>query len=440
MKRLSELQEQMKGGAYDGYVYSYPHKAVYRELTPRVPLRSAWEHENTQQLYLYTHLPFCEMRCGFCNLFTAAVPPAQLVSNYLEALAQEMEVVADEIAPQGIAQAAFGGGTPSYLSISEIERLFLGLQTYWPVDLKRIPVSFEVSPGTLHPEKLHLLHESGIDRISMGLQSYAPLELKELGRPQKNHQVDQAILEIKEAGFPILNLDLIYGISGQTMDSWVKTLDTVLAHDPEELYLYPLYVRANTRMGQQGAKPNEHRRALHQVAKEKLMDAGYVPRSMRLFRKKGAPYADTEYCCQEDAMVGLGAGARSYTRSLHYSSEYAVNQGAVRGIIQDYANKPARDHGYADFGARLNSEEQKRRYVLKSILHADGLNLQRYQGRFSSDVFDDFSELQHLIELGLAETTTDTLMLTDEGFSFSDTIGPWLYSPEVCKGIMEGTV
>ena len=142
---------------------------------------------------------------------------------------------------------------------------------------------------------------------------------------------------------------------------------------------------------------------------------------------------DTDYCCQEDGMVGLGPGARSYTRSLHYSTEYAVGQTGVKMIIQDFNARNAASYGSADFGARLSLEEQKLRYVIKSLLRAEGVFHVAYQQRFGSEMHDDAPQLRELSELGLATDDGVALRLNDEGLTWSDTIGPWLYSESVTE-------
>lgn len=127
-------------------------------------------------------------------------------------------------------------------------------------------------------------------------------------------------------------------------------------------------------------------------------------------------------------MVGLGPGARSYTRALHYSSEYAVRQGGVRMIVEDFNARPPSRFAYADYGAQLDDSEQRRRHLIKSLLRAEGIAPESYQRRFGTGLDSDFPELQQLVDLGLATRTRELLQLTAEGLAWSDTIGPWLYS------------
>lgn len=426
----AELARRLEVGGYDGYAYAYPHKSAYRPLQPVIPLDRAWADEDKTRLFLYTHLPFCEVRCGFCNLFTSVRPGQHFMRQTLDAIVNQSRAIADAIQPERVAQAAFGGGTPSFLSSSEIEWLFAGLAECWPVDWERIPVSFETSPATVDPEKLALLRELGVDRLSMGVQSFVSDELKSLGRPQRTSDVTRACRWIRDAGFPVFNLDLIYGASSQTLETWTESLTRAIAEQPDELYLYPLYVRELTGLSKAARKPSEHRRQLYRAGRDSLLSAGYEQVSMRLFRRRGVTAPEVDYCCQEDGMVGLGPGARSYTRALHYSSEYAVGQVGVRRIIGAFNQRERYD--VADFGVVLDLGEQKRRFVIKSLLRCPGLCPADYRERFNAEFETDFEEVVSALgALQLAERSTTHWRLTQRGLDNSDTIGPWLYSPRV---------
>jgi len=426
----------MAEDGYDGYAYAYPHKTAYRPLDPPIPLNEAWQFEDKRDLFLYVHLPFCEMRCGFCNLFTTVQPGASLVEQTLGAIYRQSESVVAAVEPQGIAQAAFGGGTPSYLSETELQCLFTTLSGMWPVCWRDIPVSFEVSPGTVTREKLALLKGLGVDRISLGVQSFVPADLVSLKRPQPAAELERACQTIKTAGFAVFNIDLIYGNEGQDASRWQSSLDRALEWQPEELYLYPLYVGKLTNLDRSGKRPAERRRDLYRLGRDFLLAAGYRQISMRLFRRADV-IRTTDYCCQEDGMIGLGPGARSYTRSLHYSSEYAVGQPGVRSIIENFNKRELASYACADYGVPLDDAEQKLRYIIKSLLRADGASYQSYWRRFGSSMIDDVPQLNELFELGLATDSEDCLRLNEEGLAWSDTIGPWLYSDTMTARMSE---
>jgi oxygen-independent coproporphyrinogen-3 oxidase len=151
---------------------------------------------------------------------------------------------------------------------------------------------------------------------------------------------------------------------------------------------------------------------------------------MRLFRRAEVIRA-TDFCCQDDGMVGLGPGARSYTRALHYSSEYAVGQPGVKAIIESFNQRSAENFVSADYGVVLAPAEQRIRYLLKSLLRSEGVSASGYFARFGSDFISDFPQLSELTDMGLAMRQGNGLSLTADGLSWSDSIGPWLYSDSV---------
>jgi oxygen-independent coproporphyrinogen-3 oxidase len=423
---------------YQGYSYAYPHKTAYRPLQPSAPLREVWSGERRTALFLYIHVPFCEMRCGFCNLFTQTRPRGSLPALYLDALARQALRVREALGDARFVRLAVGGGTPTYLDTEHLEALVKVATQTMGANPHAIPVSVETSPATATPEKLALLRARGVNRVSIGVQSFVEAEVTAVGRPQKTAEVEVALQRVRAAGFPTLNIDLIYGLPGQTLASWLTSVQETLRYRPEELYLYPLYVRPLTGLGRSHRTWDDERLTCYREARSLLLDRGYSQVSMRMFRASHAPDEEGPvYCCQEDGMVGLGCGARSYTRALHYSSEYAVRAPGIREIIADYVVRPDVDFDRANYGFRLDEAEQRRRYVIQSLLCAEGLREDSYARRFGTSARDDLPQLQELEALDLAARTPEGLRLTTTGLERSDTIGPWLYSPEV-RSLMEG--
>jgi oxygen-independent coproporphyrinogen III oxidase len=430
---LPSLHERLADDPYQGYAYAYPHKTAYRHFPEPIPLRDLWQAEDRDALFLYVHLPFCEMRCGFCNLFTTTNPADGLVGRYLAALETQTACTAEALGPHRFARGAIGGGTPTFLSVTELEQLFAMLGRYCELT-PGMPFSCELSPATADPDKLAVLKAHGVTRASIGVQSFIESETRTLGRPQKPAVVHQALGRLRDAAFPVLNIDLIYGAVGQTVASWHESLRAALEYAPEEIFLYPLYVRPLTGLDRIGRDPSDLRLDLYRAGRDFLIERGYRQVSMRLFRRIGSAAEDGEgaaYCCQEDGMTGLGAGARSYTRGVHYCTEYAVGRQGIMEIIKDYVARDVDEHSTAVYGCTLDGAEQRRRYVIKSLLRADGLAAESYLQCFGSDCRIDFPELGELESAQLAAWTGGTLVLTTGGFERADTIGPWLYSTVV---------
>ncbi len=435
------LRERLQLQPFQGYAYSYPHKLAYRPFAPALPLAPLWAREDRRALFLYVHLPFCEMRCGFCNLFTTANPQEGVVDAYLAALERQMRVMGAVLTPARFARAAFGGGTPTFLSEGEIERIFAGIDQHLGGIAPGVPVSFEMSPATVSAGKLQTLKNLGVTRASIGVQSFLIEETKALGRPQNPADVAHALTLMREAGFAVLNLDLIYGAPNQTTKSWEHSLREAMRWTPEEIYLYPLYVRPLTGLERLRREPSDLRLELYRRGRDFLLAHGYRQLSMRLFRRAEVEADPTDggpvYCCQEDGMVGLGAGARSYTRDVHYSSEYAVGRAGVRGIIADFSAWSDARLETADYGCALTPDERRRRYVIKSLLRSSGLSLTAYREEFGGDAMEDFAELGELPGYGLAEREGDRLVFTAAGLERSDTVGPALFSRDTERRMEE---
>jgi oxygen-independent coproporphyrinogen-3 oxidase len=431
------MTHPLLGSPYQGYAYAYPHKTAYRPFARPLRLRELWAREDRRALFLYIHVPFCEMRCGFCNLFTQARPRSALVVDYLAALRREAEQVRDALGDATFARFAIGGGTPTYLDLAGLETLFDLAEHVLGARPGSIPVAVETSPATTTPDRLALLRARGVTRISLGVQSFVEAETTAAARPQQPAAVEAALAATRAAGFRTLNLDLIYGLEGQTVASWLASLRAALRVSPEELYLYPLYVRPLTTLGRSRRAWDDLRLTCYREAVALLKSSGYEQISMRMFRARHAPGDDGPvYCCQEDGMLGLGCGARSYTRAVHYASDYAVGAAGIRAILARHVARPAEAFAVAEHGFTLDPAEQRRRYVLQSLLQAEGLSGSAYTRRFGTAFRDDLPELAELEPLGLAVAADDRLRLTAAGLERSDAIGPWLHSPCV-RALME---
>jgi len=431
---------------YRSYLYSYPHKTAYRELDPPLPLGPMWERENTDTYFLYMHIPFCAARCGFCNLFTLPDRRDDTHERYVDALERQAKQWAPITSRRPYSRFAIGGGTPTLLNEIQLNRLFDIAEHVMGLDPAHASISIETSPDTVTEAKLALLKERGVDRVSMGIQSFIEAEAAAIYRPQKPQEVERALEKLTRYDFPLLNLDLIYGLPGQTVESWLYSLERVLSYEPGEIFIYPLYTRENTIVKPEDIQRQgpDIRMQLYTAAREALKSRGYVQYSMRRFAKESSSHASKEllpYSCQEEGMVGLGCGARSYTSEVHYASKYGVSYKATQSIIADYVATERYD--VADYGIVLSREEQKRRFILKALLHREGLTLADYLQRFGSEVMTDYVWLSELLTEGMAvieqENERQVLRLTEEGLGYSDAIGDWLISAEI-REQMEGFV
>lgn len=431
--------ERLGGDPYRAYVYGYPHKTAYRPLRGGRSIAGLFQGEPQDALFLYLHVPYCEARCGYCNLFAAGGAAPAEREAYLAALERQARAVRRALPAARFARLAVGGGTPSALGAAGLARLLDAAERLLGASTAALPSSVELSPAGASAEVLDLLEARRVSRVSLGVQSFAEAELRALGRPRARGEELAALERIRARRFAVLNVDLIYGIPGQDERSFAAALELALRARPEEVFLYPLYVRPGTALhGRASAAPAGRRRALYRLGRDLLRAQGYTQRSMRQFALPSAAASEPgDYRYQDDGMIGLGCGARSYSRTVHWSDPWAVDRRAVSAILAGWLSRGEEEFLEARHGFELDGVEARRRWVLLGLL-GEGLELQRYRARFGSAADADLPELAELARLGLTAAGAGTVRLTELGMELSDAVGPYLWSPRVRALMAEG--
>jgi oxygen-independent coproporphyrinogen III oxidase len=224
----------------------------------------------TGATHLYLHVPFCAHRCGYCD-FVTAVGRRDEHGGYATALLVELELEAGLLAP-ALETIFLGGGTPTYLEPSALERLLAGLPA-------AREVTVEANPETITPELASLLHRAGVNRVSLGAQSLQPRLLEVLDRAAGPDDVRRAVGVLRDAGFDNVSLDLIYGIPGQSAAELAADLAGALALAPEHLSAYELEAKPGTRFthahGAELRRQGEAMESYFELVVETLTAAGY---------------------------------------------------------------------------------------------------------------------------------------------------------------------
>ena len=422
------MNEQQQISRYVSYMYSYPHKTAYRTLTPPVSLSPYLERLDGREASLYFHIPFCAHKCGYCNLFSQQCCDAERISLYLHTMRRQAEQLS--VAAQGLKFTSFavGGGTPLILDEGQLEELFC-LAELFGVHPSRVFTSVETSPEYTQKSVLRQLRARGVERLSMGVQSFNETELKKLKRRPGLGTVVGALENIVEAGFPQFNLDLIYGIEGQTVESFMRSLNTALTYRPNELFIYPLYVRPGTRIDVRSTDDIGY--AIYKSARELLVGQGFVQTSMRRFVRRET--TEPEFSCGDEVMLSCGAGGRSYLGNLHYATPYAVRQQAIADEIDHYIRTT--DFMTAANGFLLSTEEMQIRFIIKNLMYHRGVDLAEYEKRFGEK--PDRNLFREFTDRGWIEETGRIVRLTEEGMAYSDYIGQAFISPVVRKLMSE---
>ncbi|MCI8584914.1 MAG: coproporphyrinogen III oxidase family protein [Lachnospiraceae bacterium] len=415
---------------YLQYMYSYPHKTAYRSLSgislgDYAPILKGRGHG------LYLHLPFCRTKCGYCNLFSVTGQNEEQIDRYLcavERQSRQYQTVLQTV-QTSFSELVIGGGTPLLLTAAQLLRTFRMLEEHFVWDRDRALV-IETSPGETTGEKLAVLKEAGVTRLSMGIQSLWDEELRTLRRQHSGKQALEALSLIREYGFSCVNVDFIYGIPGQTVDSLLTSLGQALAFEPEEIFLYPLYVKHGVQLLREGVAVDPESALLqYREAGAYLRAMGFRQDSMRRFVRDACPREYLE--CGFGTSLALGCGGRSYLGNLHFCSPYAVTREGCLAQIQAF--EETKDYTKIIHGMILEEEEERRRYVIRHLLIRPGLFLPGYQEHFGTSALDDFPILKRWEQEAYVCREGVYLTLTEVGLERSDWLGPMLIS----KGVRE---
>jgi len=242
---MSDEAERTEPGSY--FVANYPPFARWHaEAVPDV-LAAFSAAPTSAPLGLYLHVPFCRKRCKFCYFRVYTDVAAHDVERYSQALGREAELAAAQPAVAGrtLKYVYFGGGTPSFLSVKQLERLVERVHKSFGWDAAE-EVTFECEPGTLSEAKVRALKDLGMTRISLGVENFDDAILEANGRAHLSAEIERAWGWIKAAGFPNTNVDLIAGMVGETDASWRRTIEKTLTLEPDSLTIYQMELPPNT--------------------------------------------------------------------------------------------------------------------------------------------------------------------------------------------------
>lgn len=418
---------------YTSYMYSYPHKTAYGVLS--ASLVADYQRRLIETVdELYVHIPFCRSKCGYCNLFSVTGQSEETLQAYLSSCAIQMKQYEDQAAgarPLRFDSLTIGGGDPMILPPRLLDKalaIFAGRLV--KSNIGKGNINIEASPNETTTEKLKILRDYHTGRVSIGIQSFNDDELKTLQRAHHAASARKALAGLKAMGFPCLNIDLIYGIPGQTLDSLAASLQETLGFAPEEIFIYPLYIRKGT--GLSGKVINGQTYEMYLFAADYLLAAGYTQVSMRRFTKKSP---DLFAGCGFENMLAIGCGGRSYLDNLHFCMPYAGGRDKCQDLINDFIRKEDKTeilNGYV-----LNEDELKRRFVIKNLLHCQGLFFEEYEGYFHTDLIADFPLVNQFMTNDYVEKHDQGIKLTALGLSLSDYLGPRFISAAV-KAKMAG--
>jgi len=273
---------------------------------------------------LYVHVPFCTVKCSYCD-FNSYAGIEDFQDAWLEAALAELALWAPRVAGREFSTVFIGGGTPSVLSGDSIRRLLDEVRERLEL-ASDAEITLEANPESVRPDRLETYRDSGVNRISMGVQSLESAELEFLDRIHGAERAAQAFGEIREAGFDNVNLDLIYGLPGQTLETWKSTVDRVLnwRGGPDHLSCYALTVEEGTPLAARVASGSvieadpDHVAEIADWTAERLARAGFEQYETSNYARDGLLCRHNLIYWRNQEYLAIGPGAHGYVDGVRY--------------------------------------------------------------------------------------------------------------------------
>lgn len=404
-------------------------------------------------LELYIHIPFCVRKCNYCD-FLSFPAGKEVMERYVRALEEEIRRTGETVYGQNgrpgetvygqngrpeeavygragggktevrpgsapkISTVFVGGGTPSVLEPEQIRSLFSCLRESFLLEADA-EISMEANPGTLNREKLSACREAGINRLSLGLQSADDGLLQTLGRIHTWEQFLYNYQDARQAGFRNINIDLMSSLPGQSLENYVKTLETVTALEPEHISSYSLILEEGTPFFAseeiRRQLPDENTdREMYEKTKEILHEKGYERYEISNYAKPGFACRHNLGYWDEVPYLGLGLGASSYYKNARFSNETDIRTYMENPFVPFLGRN---DYECCDEKSRMED------YMIFGLRKMAGVSLSRFEKEFGTAAEEIYGGvIGRYVGMGFLVLEGDRLRLTDAGIDVSNRI------------------
>ncbi|MGB9624896.1 MAG: radical SAM family heme chaperone HemW [Phycisphaerae bacterium] len=384
---------------------------------------------------LYIHVPFCRTKCGYCD-FYSRVPAEGQTGRYVDAVLTEL--AGGPAAPGGLARVRtifVGGGTPTILPVVELSRLFGALGEL----ARRDGVSeftVEANPASLDDAKSQVLREAGVNRVSIGVQSFAAGELRTLGRRHQAEDVAPTVRLVQRWGFSHINLDLIFGIPGQTEWSWGESLRRAIDLGPDHIACYGLTYEPGTPLDRRWAEGavdpcgEEAEARMYECAIDTLTGAGFEHYEISNFARPGARCEHNLAYWRNEPYVGLGPAAASYFDGVR-----------TRNVadIEQYIRRISLGQSPVIESERLGARARAGETAMLQLRLTDGIDRRRFERQTGFDALALFADVipSHVAGRRLSVTPTH-IRLTRSGLLIADSVMADFIAVGVERGLTAG--
>lgn len=366
---------------------------------------------------LYIHIPFCDHICTYCD-FPKLLTKGQRHEEYIEALLMELEVYRKEVGFEQLESIYIGGGTPTALTVTQIQPLFDYLHQFISFD-RIYEFSIEANPENLTIEKIKYLISQGITRFSLGVQTFHESLLKRIGRQHQASEVIQAVSNLKQCGMFNINLDLIYAIPGQTMEQLEADLKQAIDLGVEHISAYSLIVEEHTRLylaymrDQIELTDNEIEAQMYEMVIKTLTKHGFTHYEISNFAKQ-QPSLHNQWYWKNETYIGAGLGAHGYVLGHRYHNTRSIN--AYINLLKQH-QKPLID------SHQVTEKEQIEEEMFLGLRLLEGVDLEAFRQKYQMDLKKVYGEvLEPLFEKEYLEWTEKRIRLTSKGLLMANDV------------------
>lgn len=386
-----------------------------------------------RDLSLYIHIPFCRRKCFYCDFLSAPASDGEMES-YVNLLCREIEKQSIFYREHRVISVFLGGGTPSILPADRIGAVLKQVQSCFAV-AKDSEITIECNPGTVTEEKLRNYITYGINRISIGLQSTDDEELLRIGRIHDYAAFLETFRLARKTGFHNINIDLMAGLPGQSVDSYRKTLERVTALEPEHISAYSLILEEGTQLYVNQSRytfpTEEEDREMYLLTEKLLAAAGLHRYEISNYAREGRECRHNKVYWQRGDYVGFGLGASSMAADIRWKNPEVVK--AYAECVERGLERMESPHGFSlvemlrETGRlevqKLTETEQMEEFMFLGLRLTEGIAPEDFERTFGTTVEAVYGEqIARLTEQGLLERAGKGLRLTSRGIDVSNRV------------------
>ncbi len=367
---------------------------------------------------IYIHIPFCRQICPYCDFYSEAGRENRIV-DFTSAIAEEARLRAAEFSSWKFDTVFFGGGTPSLLEPSSVERILNSLQTGYSIS-PDAEITLESNPSSIGSGRLSEYRRVGINRLSIGIQSFSDTNLKTLGRIHDSKAALESFDDARRGGFYNINIDLIYGLPGQQVHPWIEDLSTAVSLNPEHISAYNLTIEPNTpfgamfRDGSLVLPSDDEQREMYYSLNDELTGAGYERYEISNFARPGKQCLHNLKYWTNSPYLGLGPSAVTCNGS---------RRSKIVSNLDEYMANVEKGGLWVEFEELIDSEKAMEERVMMGLRMTEGLSLSAFKSEFGIDIaVEKKSQLDLLEKRGLIRIDNDKIKITREGLFVSDDI------------------